>query len=691
MITISTLLSLIATPVLSKEVKVTSPNGEIKVTFSDEQDQLSYNVEFNNQSVIDDSALGLVFKEQAAFADGFKITKVEKSFNYSKWEQPWGERRVVEDNHNEVIISAVNAELNNAIYSIRARVFDDGIGFRYEVPKQDNYKQVEIVKELTEFTLADAQNSKAFWIPARGWNRYEYVYNETPVYEAQHVHTPVTFKTSNNVHLSIHEAALVDYAAMTLNQRRPGKYIADLTPWYDGIAVKTQTSFKSPWRTIQIADDATGLLNSDLILNLNEPNKLGDVSWVNPGKYVGIWWEMHINKAAWGTTDPNAPHGATTENTKKYIDFAAKYGFDGVLVEGWNEGWDGDWFFNGDVFSFTKNYPDFDIKQLADYGAKKGVKLIGHHETSGNVTNYRNQMQDALDLYQDLGVEQIKTGYVADGGNIKRIDDKGIVRKEWHDGQFMVNEYLFNIEEAAKRKISINTHEPVKDTGLRRTYPNWITREGARGQEFNAWGTPPNPPEHIPMLAFTRMLSGPMDFTPGIFDMGFRDQNFQQNGQGAKINRPQTTLAKQLASYVVLYSPIQMAADLPENYEAKMDAFQFIRDVPTDWEQSIALDGEVGDFVVFARKERKTERYSGHDWYLGAITNEDAREIEVSLDFLESGKRFEAQIYRDGDKANWINNPYDYFIEKKPVTSEDVLTLKLATSGGTAIRFKALN
>ena len=516
----------------AKTASVSSPDGKITVSFDDDNGQPFYNVSFNGKPVIEDSALGLVFKEQAAFADGFIISATKQSSHDSQWQQPWGERRVVHDQHNEVLVKFKNDSLKNATFSIRARVFNDGIGFRYEVPQQAGYEQVEIVKELTEFTLANAQTTTAFWIPARGWNRYEYVYNETSVFDAQYLHTPATFKTADNVHLSIHEAALIDYAAMTLNQRRPGKYIADLTPWYDGIAVKTKPDFKSPGRTIQISPDAKGVLNSDLILNITEPNKLGDVSWGKSGKYVGIWGEMHINKAAWGTTDPNAPHGATTENTKKYIDFAANYGFDGVLVEGWNEGWDGDWFFNGDVFSFTKNYPAFDIDALADYAKNKGVKLIGHHETSGNVTNYRNQMQDALDLYQTHGVEQIKTGYVADGGNIKRIDEKGIVRKEWHDGQFMVNEYLYNIKEAAKRKISINTHEPVQDTGLRRTYPNWIPRAGARGQSFNAWGTPPNPPDHIPLLAFPRLLSVPMDFTPVIFDMSFREQNFQHNSLG---------------------------------------------------------------------------------------------------------------------------------------------------------------
>ena len=404
------------------------------------------------------------------------------------------------------------------------------------------------------------------------------------------------------------------------------------------------------------------------------------MSWVKPGKYVGIWWGMHINTQTWGS---GKKHGATTQTTKYYMDFAAQYGFDGVLVEGWNIGWDGDWYFNGDVFNFTKPYDDFDIAALTQYGKEKGVQLIGHHETSGNVSNYRDQMEDAFALYEKSNVSQVKTGYVADGGNIKRIDKNGIARHEWHDGQFMVNEYLYNVKLAAKHKISINTHEPIKDTGLRRTYPNWIAREGARGQEYNAWGSPPNPPEHVPMLAFTRMLAGPMDFTPGIFDMSF-------NGLGDDTNRPQTTLAKQLALYVVLYSPIQMAADLPKNYLAKPDAFQFIQDVPTDWQQSVALDGEVGDFIVFARKERKSAKYSGNDWYLGAVTDEKARTIEVKLDFLEQGKKFEAQIYKDGKNAEWKNNPYDLAIEKLIVTTNDKLTLKLATSGGTAIRFKAL-
>lgn len=664
----------------AKDATIQSPNGNIKITISDQQATPSYKISFNGKDVIENSSLGFEFKQQAAFAEGFTITDVKSSQHHSQWQQPWGERQTVIDKHNEVAVTFSKPAPQGGTYTVRFRAFDEGVGFRYEVPKQAGFENIEMTKELTEFAIAGADKATAWWIPARGWNRYEYVYNTSPLQQAALAHTPFTFKNADGVHVSIHEAALVDYAGMVLNQRRPGTLQADLTPWSDGIAVKKHGAFNTPWRTIQIGEKAVDLINSDIILNLNEPNKLGDVSWVKPGKYVGIWWGMHINETTWGSGEK---HGATTQNTKYYMDFAAKYGFDGVLVEGWNIGWDGDWFFNGDVFSFTQPYDDFDIAELTRYGKQKGVQLIGHHETSGNVTNYREQMKDAYALYEKSNVSQVKTGYVADGGNIKRIDENGIIRKEWHDGQFMVNEYLHSIKLAAKHKISINTHEPIKDTGLRRTYPNWIAREGARGQEFNAWGTPPNPPEHIPMLAFTRMLAGPMDFTPGIFDMSF-------NGLGADTNRPQTTLAKQLALYVVLYSPIQMAADLPRNYLAKPDAFQFIQDVPTDWQQSIALDGEVGDFVVFARKERKRDGYSGNDWYLGAVTDEQARTLEVKLDFLDKGKKFAAQIYRDGDKAEWENNPYDLTIETRVVTAADKLTLNLATSGGTAIRFKAL-
>lgn len=659
----------ISSHAMAETLTVSSPDKRLAVTISDDNDMPQYSVRFGKETILDASRLGLNFKKLPEFGPDFKIANSTTTTFNDTWEQPWGEKQYITSHYNELAIEFENNEGYEFI--VRFRVFDDGVGFRYEVLEHKNISQVEIVDEETEFAFAS--DSTAWWIPARGWNRYEYIYETTQLSEIDRVHTPFTVKTPGGTHVAIHEAALIDYAAFTLDRRRGTTLKTDLTPWYDGVRVKTSAPFKSSWRTIQVADDATGLLNSDLILNLNEPNKLGDVSWVEPGKYVGIWWAMHVNEKTWGSGDK---HGATTTETKRYIDFAAQYGFDGVLVEGWNEGWDGSWFHNGDVFSFTKPYPDFDLPALAEYAQQKGVRLVGHHETSGSVSNYRNQMQDAYDLYEKMGVRQIKTGYVADGGDIKRIDENGAVRHEWHDGQFMANEYLHSVLEAAKRKISINTHEPIKDTGLRRTYPNWISREGARGQEFNAWGSPPNPPEHTAVLPYTRMLSGPMDFTPGIF-------NLAPYGLHAE-NRVQTTLAKQLALYVVLYSPIQMAADLPRHYESNMPAFQFIRDVPTDWSQSIALDGEVGDYVVFARKER-----DGEDWYLGGLTDENARVVQIDTDFLDKNRLYEMQIYQDGAKADWLNNPYEMEIYRKPIRAGQKLTLRMAQSGGVAIRLKA--
>ena len=659
---------------IAKTHTVSSPDGLIELSVNDDNGA-QYAVKYRDSAVINPSKLGFAFKRHAMFGPDFTIEKVSKVQSHqSSWQLPWGERETVVDHHNQLVVTFAKGDKS---FDVRIRVFNDGLGFRYEVPQHQDMKQVEITDELTEFYIADPRKTTAWWIPSGSWNRYEYVYETTGLEVLDNVHTPLTMKQPNGVHVSIHEAALVDYASMRLDQRRHGVLKADLAPWSDGIKVKTKTSFKTPWRTIQISPDAVGLLNSDLILNLNEPNKLGDVSWVKPGKYVGIWWGMHINENTWGSGEK---HGATTSETMRYMDFAAKYGFDGVLVEGWNIGWDGDWFINGDVFNFTKSYDDFDLAKISAYGKSKGVRLIGHHETSGNVTNYAKQMDAGFDLYQKHGVTQVKTGYVADGGGIKRIDDDGIARYEWHDGQFMAGEYLNNIKAAAKRKISINTHEPIKDTGLRRTYPNWISREGARGMEYNAWGTPPNPPEHTAVLPYTRMLSGPMDYTPGIFEMGFRGDLHNPTS-----NRPQTTIAKQLALYVVLYSPIQMAADLPRNYEKRLDAFQFIQDVPTDWRESVALAGEVGDFVVFARQNKAND-----DWFLGALTDENARSVEVKLDFLTAGKRYEAQIYRDGDKADWVKNPYELVIEKRQVMATDRLMLNMATSGGVAVRFKAL-
>ncbi|MCK5424063.1 MAG: glycoside hydrolase family 97 protein [Emcibacter sp.] len=631
-----------------------------------------YQVTRSGKNVFEKSRLGLRFKDAHHLDGGFVISSSTESSFDNTWTQPWGEKKNIRNHYNELRATLTETGGLKRSMVVVFRVYDDGIGFRYELPKQENLGDVQIIDELTEFHVSDP--ATAWWIPAREWNRYEYLYDKTPLTEVSHVHTPITLRTDAGLHISIHEAALVDYAGMTLKRGRGQVLRADLTPLSDGIKVKATAPFHTPWRTLQISDTAGGLITSYLILNLNEPNKLDDVSWVKPEKYVGIWWEMHLGVASWGS---GKIHGATTERTKTYIDFAAEHGFKGVLVEGWNIGWDGDWFNNGDVFRFTEAYPDFDIKALSDYAISKGVRLIGHHETSGGISNYEVQLGDALDYYQKLGITSIKTGYVADGGDVKATDANGKKSHEWHDSQFMVRHYRRVVEEAAKRKIAINTHEPIKDTGLRRTYPNWVSREGARGQEYNAWGEPGNSPEHTAILPFTRMLAGPMDFTPGIFDLLFEKEK--------PNNRIPTTLAKQLALYVVLYSPIQMAADLPENYQARMKPFQFIKDVPTDWEDTLVLNGEIGDFVTIVRKDRHSD-----DWFLGSLTNEKARKLDVSLDFLDVNKTYIAQIYRDGPDADWEKNPYDMVIEEKQVTAKTTLVINLATSGGQAIRFTPL-
>lgn len=664
------------------EIEVASPNSDIVVTVNDKDGLATYSVTFRGELVIAPSRLGMRFSEIDGFDAGLKIAENTTSSHDETWEQPWGERRLVRDHYNELFVEFESTMGPERRLGVRFRAFDDGVGFRYEVAKQKKIRKVEIVDELTQFTVAE--KSTVWSIPARRWNRYEYLYTEGKASDEIMAHTPMTLRTPSGTHLSIHEAALVDYSAMALKQTRPGRFKADLAPWSDGALVRATAPFVSPWRTIQISPDAKGLLNSSLILNLNEPNKLGDVSWVEPGKYVGVWWEMHIRDSSWGM---KPLHGATTENTRRYIDFAAAHGFKGVLVEGWNIGWDDDWFGNGKVFDFTKAYPDFGLAAVADYAREKGVRLIGHHETGGAATHYERQMEDAFALYEAAGVRAVKTGYVADGGGVQRVDENGHEHFEWHDGQFMANHHLNVVKAAARHKIAINPHEPIKDTGLRRTYPNWIAREGARGQEYNAWGQPPNPPEHEAMLAFTRMLSGPMDFTPGIFDLepNKRPPLRDDMQRSETVSRVETTLAKQLALYVVLYSPIQMAADLPENYEKRLDAFQFIVDVPTDWEESIGIDGEVGDFVTFARKAR-----GGDDWFIGSVTDERARDVSIALDFLDDDRKYVAEIYRDGKKADWKTNPYDIVIERRDVTRADTLSLRLAPGGGAAVRLRAV-
>jgi alpha-glucosidase len=670
-----------AAPAHAESLTLASPDGKITVTISDDGGRATYAVAFNGEQVIAPSLLGMLFAEHHGFERGMAIAGSTRSSQDTIWEQPWGERRLVRDQHNELAVT-FRTETDGPArdITVRFRAFDTGIGFRYELKAQPALEgEIAIVEELTQFGVGD--KTTMWYTPSDEFNRNEYIYRIAPAGQVDDAHTPSTFRTPSGTYMAIHEAALVDYSAMSLDQLRPGNFQANLRNWAGGPKVKTKTPFHSPWRTIQIADKAVGLINSDIILNLNEPNKLGDVSWAKPGKYVGIWWAMHINDRTWAS---NKYHGATTAETKRYIDFAAKHGFSGVLVEGWNKGWDGDWFNNGDVFSFTEAYPDYDIEALSKYAAAKGVQLIVHHETSANLTNYEKQLEAGLDLVRKIGSHYVKSGYVSDAGDAVWVDDKGIRHYEYYDSQRMIDHHMTVIKAAAERQIAMDTHEPVKDTGLRRTYPNWMSREGARGMEFNAWGSPPNPPSHEAMIAFTVQLAGPFDYTPGIFDLrpNERPPVRPDMPRGDPKNRPQTTLAKQLATYVTIYSPLQMAADLPENYEKRMDAFQFIKDVEADWEQSIALDGEVGQWVAMARQGRKSK-----EWFLGALTDETPRDLSLALIFLEKGKQYRAQIYRDGPHAHWDYNPYDIVIEEKVVTGGDTWAVHLAASGGVAVRF----
>ncbi len=620
-----------------------------------------YEVTAYGRPVILPSRMGFTLREAPKLGGAFRVAGQDSSSFDETWEQVWGEKRFIRDHHNELRLHLEETRAPKRRLDIVFRVFDDGVGFRYEFPDQEHLHYFEIMDEATEFALSG--DFTAWWIPANGDHWYEYLYTESPMSQMDKVVTPLTMQADDDLYVSIHEANLTDFASMTLANVGNHVLKADLVPWADGVRVKAFAPYVSPWRTIQIAQTPGGLATSYLILNLNEPNQIEDTSWITPGKYVGIWWGMHIKKYTF-RSGPN--HGATTERAKRYIDFAAENGFLGVLVEGWNVGWDSDSFSNGNAFRFTEATPDFDVDAVTKYAAEKGVSLIGHDETSGAIANYESQVEDAFAFDKQHGISIVKTGYAG-----KRIDGG-----EWHHGQFMVRHYRSIVELAAETGIMLDVHEPIKDTGIRRTWPNMMTREGARGQEYNAWAANNgNPPEHDTILPFTRMLAGPFDFTPGIFDHDFRETR--------PNNLVQTTIAKQLAYYVVLYSPLQMAADLPENYEGQ-PAFQFIRDVPTDWEDTVVPAGVIGDYAVIARKDRHSD-----DWYLGAVTDEEARTLEVPLTFLERGRKYVAEIYADGPAADFETNQTDVQIRSIDVTSGSTLFLRLARGGGQAIRFRA--
>jgi alpha-glucosidase len=644
-----------------------SPSGTLKVEVTlNSEGRVGYRVSRLGTPVIADSRLGFLFTDAPEMLRNFQLAGQATRSSDQSWEEPWGEYRTIRNRYNELALSFDEKNWLKRRMTIVFRIYDDGVGFRYELFAAPNFTHANIADELTEFNIAEP--GTAWWDEALEWNREEYLYRRTPIEEIGTAQTPLTIRTNSGLHLSIHEAALVDYSGMDLRRVQGRLLKANLMPSSTGPKVSRALPLATPWRVIMIAPDAPALYKSaQIILNLNEPNALGDVSWVKPMKYVGIWWAMHLDKATWNS---GPKHGATTANAKRMIDFASKNGFGGVLIEGWNKGWDGDWFGNGWDFSFTEPYPDFDIAEVTRYARAKGVAIIGHHETAGNIANYEKQLGPALDLYEKLGIHAVKTGYVADAGGIQALGSDGKIHFEWHQGQVMVNHHLKVVKEAAKRQIAVDPHEPVKDTGLRRTYPNWVSREGERGMEYNAWGEPKNPPEHEANLVFTRMLSGPMDFTPGVLSL-----------KGKGDTQILSTLAKQLALYVVIYSPIQMAADLPENYLASPREFKFIKDVAVDWDDTRVLAAEVGDYAVIARKQRNASI-----WFIGAVGDEQERAVDVPLDFLESGHRYGAEIYRDGADADFRTNPRSIIIEQRVVTAADRLAFRIAPGGGAAVR-----
>ncbi|QNN65355.1 glycoside hydrolase family 97 protein [Sphingomonas rhizophila] len=645
----------------------TSPDGQIKVELSlNGEGRAGYAVTRAGRPVITESHMGFLLTDAPQLLRNFRLVSSSTSDHDDTWQQPWGEWKSIRNHYRQLTATFEEKTSLKRRITVEFRIFNDGVGFRYLFPDQPNLKTVNIAEELTQFAVA--QDGKAWWAPAFESNREEYLNENTAISGIGTGQTPLTMVLADGTHLSIHEAALVDYSGMNVARSTGTQLKAVLTPSSTGAKVSRLAPFSTPWRTLLITGDAPSLYHaSKIILNLNEPNKLGDVSWFKPMKYAGIWWGMHLDTQSWNS---GPKHGATTAYAKKMIDFAAANNMSGLLVEGWNVGWDGDWFATGWDFSFTKPYPDFDIREVAAYGKSKGVMLIGHHETSANIANYEAQMGAAFDLDKSLGIHAVKTGYVSDAGGVQARGPDGKIRFEWHEGQVMSRHHLKVVTEAAKRQVAINAHEPIKDTGLRRTYPNWISREGQRGMEYNAWGVPKNPPKWESEIFFGRMLGGPFDFTPGVVSL-----------KGRGDTDILSTLAKQLALYLVIYSPVQMAADLPENYEKEPVALDFIRRVPVDWDDTRVLGGAVGDSVVVARLAKGTR-----DWWVGGVTDENARDLAVPLAFLPKGQRFTAEIWRDGPTASFGAKGHDMVKETRTVTAADTLTLRAAPGGGFALK-----
>lgn len=681
---------------------VASPNQAVALVFHLTDGVPSYSVNFKQRPAILNSALGFELND-GSLKSGFNLIETKRASHDETWTQPWGEQKTVRNHYNELSVTLRQAEKPERTLRIIFRIFDDAVAFRYEWPEQPSLKNFEIMDELTDFVLPS--DPTALWQPAFRPQASEQLYSKTRLSEllrqtrlehgdsyagdnpnrdpVRAVTTPLTLQTDDGLYLVIHEADLTDYAAMELQPRDNNTLKCELCPWSDGVLVRASAPCVSPWRLVMISDHLSDIVEntSATTLNLNPPCQLGDISWIKPGKFVGIWWGMHLGKYTWDPSKPGEEStdglGATTANTRRYIDFAAKYGFSAVLAEGWNKGWAHDWVAHAAEFSFTEPNPQFDLPGLVQYAHEHGVDLIAHHETGAIITNYEAQVKDAFALCERLGIHHVKTGYVGMEPRVKRYDTNGnFIGSEYLDGQYMVRHYRKIAMLAAEYHIMLDAHEPIKDTGEQRTWPNFMSREGARGQEYNAWSPDGgNPPNHAVNLVFTRFLSGPFDFTPGVIQVTYPEYK--------KHNRVHTTSVKQLAMYVDFYSPLQMAADLPENYEKYRDLFQFIIDVPADWEETRLLNGEIGEYVTIARKQR-----DGEDWYIGSMTNEKRRDYDVPLNFLTPGKTYVAEIYRDADNADWETNPIAYKIEKQLVTHDTIFPLHLAPGGGEAIRLK---
>jgi len=669
-------------------------NG-VKLDFTLDRDgQPSYKVYFGDKPVVNNSYLGIKLANDTALDKHFIITGSEKSEVDETWVPVWGEVNKIR-NHYEQLTIHLKQGGTGRLMNIVFRVFGDGVGFRYEFPNQSNLKYFIVSDELTEFSLTG--DNKTFWIPG-DYDSNEYPYTVSPISQVDAsvlaksatdiavrfvpdkygIQTPLMMKTADGLYINIHEAALKDYTSMQLHvDTKTFRLIASLVADAVGNKAYMHAPCHTPWRTIIVSDKAADILSSKMILNLNEPSKIENTSWIKPMKFVGIWWEMQTGKSTWsysnsldtldknGNLIPSGKHGANTDNVKRYIDFAAKNGIQGVLVEGWNAGWE-DWFGNWkeNVFDFVTPYPDFDIKAITDYAAAKGVKMIMHNETSGSATNFERQMDTSFRFMKKYGYGSVKTGYVG----------KIIPRGEHHDDQWMIDHYVRVAQKAASYQIMLDAHEPVRPTGLQRTYPNWMACEAGRGNEYNAFSNG-NSPAHETIMPFTRLMGGPMDYTPGIFKIqGYSDV------PGRQLH---TTLTKQLALYITMYSPLQMVADIPDNYEKHMDAFQFIKDVAVDWDDTKIIEAEPGEYITTARKEK-----GAVNWYIGAITNENSRNAIIPLDFLDRGKKYVAIIYADGDSADWKTNPEAYQIHKYYVNANTKLNIKLANGGGAAISIK---